>query len=103
MGDARDRHVSLFSERIFKLEVSRAELSELGDGLLTDRARGVVEIHQGGIIGCDRDTKRARAGDKSLALVGREREHSVEVLDTREAILLLPGPIVPEVIRDVSP
>ncbi len=57
--------------------------------------RRVVDIDQAGVVGGDRDRQRAAMADDRRALVGRQPDDPLEILEAPDAVAKLPPPVAP--------
>ena len=102
MDDPGDRRVAFFVERIPGQLARIQQLFDRGHGLHAQRIVRIVEVDQAEVIRRDRcpveleDVRQP--GIRDLV----EGEQARDVLHRRDAVLLLPFPIVPLLIRHVG-
>jgi hypothetical protein len=95
MHESGRRAVAVLAERVFLLASAAVEFGQRGDRRPAQTLPRVTGIDQAHVIGRHADRQWALMTSDRGALVVRHRDHPVELLETADAVTVLPAPIVP--------
>ena len=103
MDEAGHRRMFVLTERVEHLPRGDDHLVATGDDLLADRAIRVVPVDQVEKIRRDRQRQLLLGEEAARPFPGRQRHVALQLLDGREPVLQLPGPVPPVRLRHMRP
>ena len=102
--DAAHRHVALLGQRVLQVGGRNLHLAHRGHGLEADRAGRIVGIHQRRVVRRDAHVELGLGlGGGARRSSGVTRMTSSSCGERRDALALLPVPVVPQALRDTLP
>ena len=103
VGEAGSRGVFIFVKRVQHVRIASVVLSDNGNSLHSDRAAGIVRIHQGSIVRGDAHTEvLSDFADVCFFLFG-EVNYFLQVFNRGNSVRYLPMPVVPLLFGNVLP